>query len=868
MQTFQQNTPKDQIEYNFPIEDEASMKKTLTSLGYIIRHETKEEEKPAVSESIDNLKLSEKSRNFLKNRDIDELWKHQVAAISEAIKGKNICVTTSTSSGKTEIFQISAMELLEKNPNAKILAVYPMKALNAQQIDRWKKTGYSTGKIDGDVDINSRPDILNNSRIVVMTPDAIHAYLMGSFNNDANSPHTKAVRDFIKNIAMVVIDELHVYKGLFGSNAAYLFRRLNNLTRLLNNPRGKAIPQYITSSATLPDAAEHSSNITGAKDFIEIGKDIDGSPAAEKIFYFVEPDPEATDNSGSLDKLVYALTNVERAKSITFVDSRQKTGQVASAIENMVTADKDGSPERGIYPFKSRLEKESADEITRKMSAGKFKGIISTSALEMGLDIDGLNVAIIADMPADKNSYQQRIGRVGRFGCKKSYVIVVKNSTSVASKLLFNDPLFNIDKVLPAYEPSLYLEDPKIQSVHALCHVGDTDWMEYGQWRGNETDDKRFNHGDCFPESFVNLCQNVLQGQTDNIYEKLRPADSPQYAYSLRTFGRQYVIKPADGVNKSDIPEGVSISRRQLATEAYNGAVRFDYLRGHNIMERIIGRDSENVYVRPCRTGDPQSTESRSYRFLIPNFNKDSIVRVLKYDDETLAFNLRVVELLRISGYDEVFHKNRVYHPYPRPDNLPKLETTGTLIFHPSLNDSGVKHSEITRLLFEAFLQRNAFDRNDINYRGGRLYFSYDTFSRGDKYIAFYDENEIFNVTGRIADDAVLKDLFKYVKENLTILIETVIPDMNAQTREAILSLCETILSNRPVDDKIVVSRPREIASFSEVLFKDENDESDHICIFGGYTQDGSYCTIMIEGRRETVPIDTIYPTDNTEYLQ
>ena len=343
----------------------------------------------------------------------------------------------------------------------------------------------------------------------------------------------------------------------------------------------------------------------------------------------------------------------------------------------------------------------------------------------------------------------------------------------------------------------------------------------------------------------------------------------------MRTFGRQYVIKPADGVKQSDIPEGVSISRRELATEAYNGAIRFDWVKGRNIRERILGRDSEYVYVRPHRTGDPQSTKSRSYRFLIPNFNKDSIVRVLKYDEETLVFNLRVAEHLRISGYDELFYSNRVYRPYSRPDNLPKLETTGTLIFHPSLNDSGVKLSEITKLLFEAFLQRNAFDRNDINYRGGRLYFSYDTFSRGDKYIAFYDENEIFNVTGRVADDAVLKDLFKYVKENLNILIETVIPDMNAQTRESILSLCNTILNNQPDDEEIIVSKAKPIALGSEVMYKeviidgsDEEQEMEHTVILLGYDAEMSECSILIGGELKIVPLDTIYPTSNTRYKE
>lgn len=262
------------------IEDENAIKTAIFNSGYTISHMASENAKPEIKKSFCDLNLSAKSTEFLLNREIDALWSHQFSALEKALKGRNICITTSTSSGKTEIFQLAAMELLQKNPDAKILAVYPMKALNAQQIDRWKKTGFPTGKIDGSVASEVRPQILKDNRIIVMTPDVIHTYLLGSFNLGQNSRHSAVIRDFIKKIELVIIDKLHVYKGLFGSNSAYLFRRLNNLNRLLTNPRGKRIPQYITASATLPNATEHSSNISGAKDFIEIGKDDDGSPTS------------------------------------------------------------------------------------------------------------------------------------------------------------------------------------------------------------------------------------------------------------------------------------------------------------------------------------------------------------------------------------------------------------------------------------------------------------------------------------------------------------------------------------------------------------------------------------------------------------
>lgn len=846
------------------IEDESAVKEIISKAGYTIRHTRKETAKPENAHPFTELDLSEKSREFLKKRDIDSLWNHQLSAIDKALNGKNICITTSTSSGKTEIFQIAAMELLQKNPDAKILAVYPMKALNAQQIDRWKKTGYPTGKIDGNVDSDRRPEILNNNRIVVMTPDVIQAYLLGNFNSEKSNIRS-AIQNFIKNIALVVIDELHVYKGIFGSNSAYLFRRLNNLHRLLTNYRGKRIPQYITASATLPNAPQHSSDISGAKDFIEISKAEDGSPSSEKVYYFIEPDTSRTDGDVSLTDLVYGLTEIEDSKSITFVDSRQKTGQITAEIEERLE-------DVDIYPYKSRLEKTVADEITRRMSEGRFRGLISTSALEMGLDIDGLNIAIIADMPQDKNSYQQRIGRVGRFGCKKSYVIIVRNDRNVASELLFNDPAFDIDKVLPSYEPALYLGDKLIQSVHALCHVGDTGSMEYAQWRGKDTDDKGFNHGDCFPKSFVDLCQLVLTGSPGAVYDGLIRTGwmgAPQFAFSLRTFGRQFKLRPAIGA--TGIPEDVMISRREIATEGYNRAIRFDYDGTHTIKERITGRDAESVYAKRYHDDGPvKKTTSYRNTYIIPNFNKELRNNTLKYGNETFVFNLPVKENIIIHGYYEQFEGYRIYHQYPTADKLPQLITTGTLIFHPSFNNAGVKMSDIAKLMFVAFLQRNAFDRNDINYIGGRIFFTSNLFSRGDKYVAFYDENESFNITGRIADDKILQDLFNYIKVNIDILISSVVPDMSTASRDAILALCDSIIGTTPVVSDIEVGKERFIRPGSEVIYKyidAEEKEHEDTCIFTGYTSDNSECSILLDGKFITpVAIAEIYPTANTIY--
>jgi DEAD/DEAH box helicase domain-containing protein len=481
----------------------------LKETGFQIDYQRTEEAREATFTPYDDLYLSDRSKQLLKDRDIN-LWSHQHDAIKLAKEGRNICVTTSTSSGKTEIFQIAALEVLAKNPEAKILAVYPMKALNRQQVERWERTGYRVGKIDGDVEVAERADLLLNSQIVVMTPDVIHSYLLKSINDRRNGD---VVCKFIMNISLVIIDELHLYKGVFGTNSAFVFRRLNNVRRLLRKDKKMStdFAQYITASATLPNAPKHSLDVTGVGNFVEIGPEQDSSPMAEKHFFFVE-------GGAALAQLVKRFAELDDAKSITFVEGRQRTGELANAVGRSIEEELEDVE---VYPYRAGYEKDTVDLITEKLNQGQFKGVFSTSALEIGIDIDGLNIVIIADMPHDKNSYQQRIGRVGRYGCDISFVIVVKDDTSFASRLLFEKYDYDIDKALPSYEPSLYLEDENVQNIHALCHVGDHDWCEYQHWKSSSIKNE-FNHGGCFPESFVELCNNIVKEQYSRSYDSIR----------------------------------------------------------------------------------------------------------------------------------------------------------------------------------------------------------------------------------------------------------------------------------------------------------------------------------------------------------
>lgn len=837
------------------LENDSNFETFIQSIGFHICHKRTMPKRDAQSVSYINAGFSTSSLNFLKKRKIYSLWTHQFDAINKVNEGYNVCITTSTSSGKTEIFQVSAIEALEKSPKAKILAVYPMKALNRQQVERWEKTGYSVGKIDGDnSDMEHRRATLANNRIVVMTPDVIHSFLLGRLN-DANIG--SAIIDFIKDISLIIIDELHLYKGVFGTNSAYLYRRLNNIWRLLRKDMG--FPQYITASATLPNAIQHSFNITGVNDFIEIGVEQDTSPISEKTFYYVDvTNVPNNDGADLVPQLIYSLTQVDGTKSITFVEGRQRAGEMALH----------GAPKSGIYPYRAGYEAETVDRITESLHKGDFKGVISTSALEIGIDIDGLNVAIIADMPHDKNSYQQRIGRVGRYGCTKSYVIIVRTA-SFTSQLLFEKFNYDIDKVLPDYEPALYLDDESVQNIHALCHIGDHDHCEYNQWKRKVNQTRSFDYTDCFPSSFSKLCMEILSGQTTRSYDEIQ-SNSPHYDYPLRFFGKQYDVVPAEG-EKNYIPRE-RISREMLATEGYKGAVRNTMLGKIAIKERVVKVENIKGEIFVKREYNMfLTTKAQHRKILVPNFKKEYRHSTIYYKD-TKIYNLRVKEFHNIYGYNEKKNGKSVYHKYEHVFQMPELRTTGTVIFHPSFNKSGVIISDIAQILFETFLQRNAFDRNDISHIGNKLFNSNDELKMGNKFVALYDNNPL-NITSRIIDDNLLKDLFNYLYQYGDIIVPTICPDVNQETQGALNDLCKSVIENKADISYKDTGYEYFYKAPTEVLFhREKNDDSDEyesiLATYYGKGLNENTCNILlVDGTfMSNVPIDRISASERTEY--
>lgn len=803
------------------INDVKAVTNVITKSGFAIRHSYARECKNPILQDFDDLNLSQKSIDFWKKRGYVQMWSHQKRAIELAMGGANICISTSTSSGKTEIFQTIAIETLTRRQGSKVLAVYSAKALNRQQEERWRSTDFHIGKIDGDDrDTDRRIETLRNSDIVVMTPDVIHAFLMRNVNNNR---YGEAIRQFISNVDLIIIDEIHLYRGVFGSNSAYLFRRFNNLRRIYRNDL--TFPQYVTASATLPNPAEHSSIITGAGEFKNIGIELDGSPTAETTFVYVEKrDHEDLRLSGAIANLVANLTTIDGAKSITFTNGRQQAGSYAmDSCENLASLNLE---DRKIYPFRAGGERNAREQILTAMENEDFNGIISTSALEIGIDVSGLNICILANIPYDLNSYYQRIGRVGRGGVdNKSYVIIV-NDESIAARILFEDKEFDITKVLPDLEPALHLDNKNVIYLHAAMHVdarGGNSELTEAQIRNLLPSLNQY-----FNESFCDLFRKIQTGQEPDDYRHLVESLPQHYNISLRNMGDNYRILEGD-------EEKDEVTRRQLYNEAYVGAVRnaFGINTNGNVngyYQRVcrIDRALRHIQVEKCNSGTVTRPCRRTY--LYPILTNSSIEKIFNYGN-TYILNTVLMEVPTIYGYTYEVYGRSNYIRYDRPFKDPHY-TTGILFFNQALNAQNVEKDQIANIFYHAFVMRKRFERTDIEKGCGKLSYSFPirnlNVSVQDNYIAIYDANKL-NITSELMNKEVIAQTFSFLRSNITHFVETLFQgSINQETRTAILQICDDIC-DKPLNEPSLDDAPDTITVFaisSKAMLEIVNEET------------------------------------------
>ncbi len=335
---------------------------------------------------------------------IDELYEHQVQALQSAFAGPTI-VTTGTASGKSLCFQLPTLEVLTSDPAARALYLYPTKALaqdQARSLHRFGLTKHVRPAIyDGDTPRNERRAIRKRSNLILTNPDMLHVGIL---------PHHQAWGDLFANLAFVVIDEAHVYRGVFGSHVGNVVRRLRRAAAIHGSE-----PRLLLTSATIANPVELAQRLTGLEDFTLV--DQDTAPKARRRIAIWNP-PLLDEQLGVRASALYEAAEVFSAlvaggaRTICFMKSRKGVELILRHAQDRLDAD---LADR-IAPYRAGYTAAQRHEIERRLTEGELLGVVATDALELGIDIGELDAAVCVTFPGTVASLRQMWGRAGRRG--------------------------------------------------------------------------------------------------------------------------------------------------------------------------------------------------------------------------------------------------------------------------------------------------------------------------------------------------------------------------------------------------------------------------------------------------------------------
>ncbi|KAK8206335.1 hypothetical protein BKA81DRAFT_335235 [Phyllosticta paracitricarpa] len=372
--------------------------------------------------------LSQNLVNAMYNtRNITQLYAHQAEAINNLHDGHNVIVSTSTSSGKSLIYQIPVLHELEQQPDTRAMYIFPTKALAQDQRRSLKEMlRYMPGlqdvlveTFDGDTAFADRNYIRDAARIIFTNPDMLHITIL---------PQEEAWRTFLKNLKYVVVDELHVYNGLFGSHVAFIMRRLRRICAAVGNRHVK----FISCSATVSNPEEHMKTIFGVEQ-VKL-TDFDGSPSGRKEFLcwntpFKDPgDPTSGrgDTFAEAAKLFCQLI-LRGVRVIAFCRVRKQCEALISSVKTELNKLEKAEVMNRVMAYRGGYTPQDRRQIEKEMFDGKLVGIVATNALELGVDIGSLDAVLTVGFPYTIANLRQQSGRAGRRN-KDSLSVLVGDS--------------------------------------------------------------------------------------------------------------------------------------------------------------------------------------------------------------------------------------------------------------------------------------------------------------------------------------------------------------------------------------------------------------------------------------------------------
>jgi DEAD/DEAH box helicase domain-containing protein len=567
-------------------------------------------DRPARYEGL-TFMLSQEIVNALwATRRIEEFYLHQADALNALDDGKNIIVSTSTSSGKSLIYQVPVLRALQEDYSSTAMFIFPTKALAQDQkgtlqnlllnCDGLQETIVAT--YDGDTPKDLRVDIKERASVIFTNPDMLHMSIL---------PQEISWRRFLRGLRFVVVDELHMYNGLFGAHVSFIMRRLRRICNALGNRNVR----FVSCSATVDNPKEHMSTLFGVDDVEVILED--GSPAGRKEWIIWNPplidsrDPKQGRVSAYAEVSKVFRHLVERGvRTIIFTKVRRTCEIVINQIRHDLLLENRQDIVNKVMSYRSGYSPEDRRKIEQDMFNGQLLGIVATSALELGIDIGTLDAVIMLGFPYSISSLRQQAGRAGRRQ-KDSLALLVGDPFPMDQHYMKNpEEIFTQpDTIL-----SVDLKNDFVMESHLQCAA-----MEMPL--DPEEDTKFFGDGDALKS----LCENRLEKDPEGFYHcraELRPFPAREVAIrGARQITYTYLDDSPSRKNGPRVMEEVEVDRAIF--EAFEGAVfmhqGLSYICKELNHEKRIARMVQadvNFHTRPRNHTDTDAVETHRIRTL------------------------------------------------------------------------------------------------------------------------------------------------------------------------------------------------------------------------------------------------------------
>jgi DEAD/DEAH box helicase domain-containing protein len=552
--------------------------------------------------------FSQNVLHLLRECNIEILYAHQTEGIKKLLEGKNIVVSTPTASGKSLIYNVGVIEAILKTSSARALYIFPLKALEQDQLKNLrdltvglKKVQISAAIYDGDTSPSDRKRIKEKVPHIILTnPDMLHSGILAYHDKWA---------EFFSNLAFVIIDEVHTYRGIFGSHLAQILRRLKRICLLYNTK-----PQFILSSATIQNPHDFGKNL--------IDKQLDvishsGAPKSGQYFMFLNP---LTSTNFLATQLFIQCLNAH-FRTIVFTQSRKVTELIHMWVKQLAPdlKDKVSSYRAGFLPEERRL-------IEKRLTRGHLLGVISTSALEMGIDIGYLDVCILVGYPGTIINTWQRGGRVGRSG-RDSLIILVANQDALDQYFMKHpDSFFDQSFEAAVIDP----DNSHIIRAHLPCAAAENPLT---------LQDSQFWPNDL--SSHCNFLESIgeLSRTSEGNHVWFSTKKRPHLRVNIRSIGESYTI--------FDVKTGKAIGTvdgMRAFKECHPGAI-YLHMASPYLVEKLL-IDKKNIIA--------QHTEL-NYFTRIRSEKETEIIKVIKSQPKgqfvVKLGNLKVTET--ITGYEK-----------------------------------------------------------------------------------------------------------------------------------------------------------------------------------------------------------------------